>query len=203
MTNDKRRTATMNEGGLSSFVHRPSSILVIGLGNPILGDDGVGCRVAEEVRRRLGIADFGSGTDTDSPHSALRTPHFAIEVDCAALGGLSLMERLVGYDRAILIDAISTGQMPSGTVTRFALEALPDLNAGHTTSAHDTSLPTALKLGRAMGVPLPDEITVIAVESQTVYDFSEELSPPVAAAVPRAVDLVMATLGVQLIPKEE
>ena len=203
MTNDPGRTATLNDGRLSFFVHRPSSILVIGLGNPILGDDGVGWRVAEEVRRRLEIGDWGLRNADRRGHSEIRNPKSEIEVDCAALGGLSLMERLIGYDRAILIDAISTGQMPSGTMTRFALEELPDLGAGHTTSPHDTSLQTALKMGRAMGVPLPDEITVVAVESQTVYDFSEELSPPVAAAVPRAVDMVMETLRVQLLPEEE
>ena len=175
--------------------------LVVGLGNPILGDDGVGWRVAEEVQRR--IADSEWQIVSSEPVISHAKRPSAIEVDCVSLGGLSLMERLVGYERAILIDAISTGQMPSGTLTRFALEELPDLGAGHTTSPHDTSLQTALKMGRAMGVPLPDEITVVAVESQTVYDFSEELSPPVAAAVPRAVDMVMETLRVQLLPEEE
>ena len=54
-------------------------ILVIGLGNPILGDDGVGWVVAREVEIRLGASEYN------------------IEVDCLALGGLSLMERLIGF----------------------------------------------------------------------------------------------------------
>ncbi|MBI4770166.1 MAG: hypothetical protein HY784_07090, partial [Chloroflexi bacterium] len=72
--------------------------LILGLGNPILGDDGLGWRVAEEVRRRLQAADGGSARQ-----SAIRNPKSEIEVDAFALGGLSLMERLVGYDRAILV----------------------------------------------------------------------------------------------------
>ncbi len=149
--------------------------LILGLGNPLLGDDGVGWRVAEECAARLrGAAQ--------------------IEIDCFSSGGLSLMERLVGYDRAILIDAITTGSQPPGAVYRFRIEDLPNASAGHTGSAHDASLPTALELGRRMGAALPESVMVVAVEAQQVYDFSETLSPAVAAAIPRAVERVMQIL---------
>jgi hydrogenase maturation protease len=69
--------------------------LVVGLGNPILGDDGVGWRVAEEVKRKL----------TFSLDPPLEGEDGEIYVDCLSLGGISLMERLIGHDRAILIDA--------------------------------------------------------------------------------------------------
>ncbi len=149
--------------------------LILGLGNPLLGDDGVGWRVAEACAARLrGAAQ--------------------IEVDCLATGGLSLMERLVGYDRAILIDAITAADQPPGAVYRLHVEDLPDASAGHTGSAHDTSLQTALQLGRRMGAALPASVIVVAVQAQRVFDFSEELSPAVAAAVPRAVEMVMQIL---------
>ena len=114
-----------------------------------------------------------------------------LEVDCLALGGLSLMERLVGYQRAIIIDAMTTHHCPPGTVTCFPLEALPDRAAGHTTAAHDTSLQTAIAVGRAMGAPLPKTIFIVAVESEQIYDFSEELTPEVAAAIPPAEQMVL------------
>jgi hydrogenase maturation protease len=147
--------------------------LIVGLGNPILGDDGIGWHVAEAVR--LLVDD--------------------VEVDCLALGGLSLMERLIGYERVIIIDAIQTRDGQIGEVSTFPLEALPDLSAGHTTAAHDTSLQTALKLGRTMGAQLPDDVTVVAVEANRVYDFSEELSPAVAQAIPVATQLVLDLLN--------
>jgi hydrogenase maturation protease len=159
--------------------------LVVGLGNPILGDDGVGWRVAEEVERRL---------PKSRQTSEVSTP---VEVDCVSLGGLSLMERLVGYDRAILVDAIATGQQPVGSVACLALEDLPDRSAGHTTAAHDASLPTALQMGRVMGAHLPEQVAIVAVEAQAVYDFSEELSAPVAAAIPAAVAAVMKLLHLE------
>jgi hydrogenase maturation protease len=148
--------------------------LVIGLGNPILGDDGVGWRVAEEIAR----------ITADQPD---------VEVDCVALGGLSLMERLTGYEHVILVDSIFTGMKPLGTVSTFRLTELPDLTSGHTTAVHDTSLRTALKVGRSMDIPLPLDVDVhiVSIEAQDVYDFSETLSPSVEAAVPQAVVAVL------------
>jgi hydrogenase maturation protease len=156
--------------------------IIIGLGNPILGDDSVGWRVAELVRQE--IEKSGS-------------PNPDLEVDCLALGGISLMERMVGYDRAILIDALTTGQRPVGSVFHFPLEDLPDLTANHMTAIHDTSLPTALKLGRTMGAHLPQIIDIVGVETISVYDFSEELSPPVAQAVSQAVYQVLQLVKAQ------
>ncbi len=148
--------------------------LVIGLGNPILGDDGVGWRVAEEVAK-------------------LTANRSEVQVECFALGGLSLMEQMTGCKRAILIDAIYTGTKPVGTVSQFPLTDLPDLTSSHTNAAHDTSLRNALNVGRSMNIPLPkdEDVTVVAIEAEAVYDFSEHLSPPVEAAVSMAVEAVL------------
>jgi hydrogenase maturation protease len=147
--------------------------LILGLGNPLLSDDGVGWIVAEAVR------------------PLVTQP--GVEVDCLAGGGLSLMERLVGYDRALLIDALTTAHGVPGSVSCFDLEALPDPVAGHLSSPHDTSLKAALRLGAQLGLALPQKVLVVAIEAQQVYDFSEELSPPVLAAVPKAVQCIVET----------
>jgi len=168
-----------------------TKILVIGLGNPILGDDGVGWKVAEEVKAHLpsprlrhpspnGRGDGGEGS--------------TIEVECLSLGGLSLMEHLLGYERAIIVDSMETGQGPAGSVRTFPLASLPDPMSGHSASAHDTSLMTALKTAEVIGADIPRRVDVVAIEAQNVYDFSEELSPPVAAAVPEAVQAVFDLL---------
>ena len=154
-----------------------SKTLIIGLGNPILGDDGVGWAVADEVAERQ---------PADSP----------IEIEKLSLGGLSLMARMTGYERVILIDAMQTGTHPLGSVSVFPLTELPNPFSGHSASTHDTSLLTALDTGRQLGVPLPnnDDITVIAIEAENIYDFSETLSPSVSAAVPTAAQYVMELL---------
>jgi len=156
--------------------------LIIGLGNPILGDDGVGWKVAERVRQRLesGAGDLRDLSDVD--------------VNCVSLGGLSLMEQMVGYERAIVVDSMQTGQGEAGDVRIFKLEEMQNPFLGHSASTHDTSLIIALETGRKMGLKLPDEVIIVAVEAIRVYDFSEELSLPIASAVPRLVEAVLGAI---------
>ena len=104
------------------------------------------------------------------------------------------MENLVGYDHVIIIDAINIGHGPLGSIYQFMLDDLPDPNSGHTGSAHDTSLQSALEMGKSLGLKLPDSIQVIAIESQIELNFTENLSVPVAKAVPLAVELLMNEL---------
>lgn len=148
--------------------------LVIGLGNPNLGDDGVGWRVAEEVSRRT----------ADNP---------AVEVDCSSLGGLSLMERLTGSRQVVLIAANHTGLRPVGSLSRFTLSDLPEAHSGHSASADEILLRNALSVGRGMNILLPrdEDVLIVAIETANDCDFSQELSPLVAAAVPLAVNLIL------------
>jgi hydrogenase maturation protease len=149
--------------------------IIIGLGNPILGDDGVGWKVAEEVKKQL---------PPDSP----------VEVQCLSLGGLGLMEHLIGYGRAILVDAFASEDQP-GSIMILKLADLPNYSAFHTTSAHDTSLQSAVELGRSMGASLPEEVEIVGIVTNRIHDFSEELSPPVAEAVPFAARIILDLLG--------
>lgn len=160
--------------------------IVVGLGNPILGDDGVGWKVAEQVRKHLTVP---------SPQAPLPVGdgRHAVDVECLSLGGISLMEHLIGYQRAILIDAFALEE-PIGSILVLKLSELPNYSAFHTTSTHDTSLQNAIKLGRSLGAELPDDITVVGIATRHIYDFSEELSPLIAQAVPKAVQFVLDLL---------
>lgn len=158
--------------------------LVIGLGNPILGDDGVGWRIVEALEARL----------TDPRAADARRAAGPVELDCVAVGGLSLMERLVGYDRVILVDSI-LGSGPPGTVTVESLAETACRLAGHLDSAHDAPLTEALRAGAALGARLPADITVVGVVIQRADTFDERLSPAVAAAVDPAVDAIAVALA--------
>ncbi|MGZ4786102.1 MAG: hydrogenase maturation protease [Acidimicrobiales bacterium] len=157
-----------------------ASILVIGLGNPVRGDDGVGWRVIEAVEDRL------------EAMGATGRP-VGVELDRLAVGGLSLMERLVGYERAILVDALEEGVTP-GTVSHRSLDELTGGPTAHLDSSHDASLAAALAAGSALGATLPSDITVVGVEIRDADVFSDQLSPAVEAAVPAAVELLMGLL---------
>jgi hydrogenase maturation protease len=156
-------------------------MIVVGLGNPVLGDDGVGWRVADEVERRLAAGPSGG-------------PGSEVEIQRLGVGGLRLMECLTGYGTAILVDAAEFPDRPIGEVRTCPFEDLADHAAGHLDSAHDASLRTALVLGRRLGADLPAIIHAVTVQARRTDEFSEQLSPEVAAAVPGAADAVLAII---------
>ena len=155
--------------------------LVVGLGNPILGDDGVGWKVAEEVKQRL-LALFENGGQ-----------EMKVDVECLSLGGISLMEHLIGYSRAILVDSFALDE-PIGSILILKLDDLPNYSAYHTTSPHDTSLQNAIAMGKTLGAKLPDDVMVVGIATKRIHEFSEEFSPPVAEAVPLAAKFVLDLL---------
>jgi hydrogenase maturation protease len=148
--------------------------LVIGLGNPIVCDDSVGLRVAQELRTRL-----ADRADVE------------VEEDC--WGGLRLMERMAGYQRAIVIDAIQTGA-PPGTLHRLTPGSIPTQRSA---SAHDVNLPTALAFGRQAGLDLPadEDVLLVGIEAEDILTFADECTPAVRAAIPEAVRLVLDALS--------
>lgn len=148
--------------------------LVVGLGNPILGDDGVGWKVAEEVCKNL-------------------PDDLRVDVECLSLGGISLMEHLIGYDRVVIVDAFETDTMP-GSISVLKLGQLPNYSAYHITSVHDTSLQKAMELGREMGAHLPEDVMIVGIATERIHEFSEDLSRPVARMVPCVVKIVLDLL---------
>ena len=154
-----------------------SPTLIIGLGNPILTDDAIGWRVVHALREFL----------QDEPDS-LPIP---VEITEACVGGLSLAEMMIGYRRAVVIDAIMTRGGVPGTVYHFKLTDLP--GTLNTASSHDTNLTTALAALRRFqaAVPVNEAIDIIAVEAQDVLTFSESCTPLVEKSIPSAVKAVL------------
>jgi hydrogenase maturation protease len=150
--------------------------LVLGLGNPILSDDGVGCQVATALKDRLKEPD--------------------IDVLEASVAGLDFLELLAGYDKTIIIDAIQTGEGTPGQIYQLEPDALADTR--HSGTPHDVNLATALELGRKLGLPLPKQITIFAIEAKDVTSFGEKCTPGVMQAVPVCVEMIVQELnGVQ------
>lgn len=147
--------------------------LLLGMGNPILSDDAVGVRLASELRRRLEVR-----SDLD------------VCEECS-VGGLNLLDVIAGYDRVIVLDAVKTAGGIPGHRYRFTLGDLADTL--HLTNVHDVNFPTALELGRRLGIPLPApaDVHVVAVEVDDVETFSERMTPALEAAFPRLVDEIL------------
>ena len=165
----------MNDPAFNSQLPVPKT-LVLGLGNPILTDDGVGIHVVRAA-------------------AACYAPANSVTFAEASVGGLRLLDALAGYERVILIDAIQTRGGRPGDVYRLAASDLPA--SLHSGSTHDLSLLAALDLGRRLGMALPadGDLTLLAVEVEDVLIFGERCTPAVAQAIPRAVKAVLAELN--------
>ena len=150
-----------------------SRTLVLGMGNPILSDDGLGLHVARELRA------------TPMPDG--------VEVQESEVAGLRLLELVRGFTKVVIIDALKSGRQP-GEIVRLEGK---DFKGGHRYgSAHSIGLDTALELGHRLGFEMPEEVVVYAVEAVDVETFGEQLSPPVAAAAERVLEMIRAELGI-------
>ena len=146
--------------------------LVLGIGNPILSDDGVGIEVAREVEKNL------------------NDPQVAVSETSAA--GLSLLDSMLGYDKIIIIDAIRTKAGKPGQIYRMKPEDFS--SAKRLSSPHQINLVTALELGKMLNLAMPREITVFAIEAQDIATFSEKCTPEVEKAIPEVVKMVLENL---------
>ena len=151
-------------------MNSPAKTLVLGLGNPILGDDGVGIRVAQDLRERL----------TD------RTDVDVIEADA---GGLRILDLIVGYEKLVLIDSINLSDGKPGRVYRLTPHDLRFTT--RVSSPHDVNFATALDLGRRQGLPVPNQIEIYAIGVWENQTFGENLTPEVERAVPDIVDRIL------------
>jgi hydrogenase maturation protease len=147
--------------------------LILGLGNPIVSDDGVGLYVAEELKGRLNQQE--------------------VTVMETSMAGLSLLDLLVDYDRAILIDAIQTVGGKAGQIHR--LEPAAFSATRHAASPHDVNFATALEFGNRLGLALPQQIIIYAIEVENVTSFGEECTPQVKRAIPVCVEKVIRELS--------
>jgi len=150
--------------------------LVLGIGNPILQDDGVGPRLIRELRSLVTGAD--------------------ITLEDTSLSGVDLMEILAGFDRAIIIDAIKSGGKP-GQVYRLTLNDL-GTEPRDAFSEHNMSLFQSIELGKKLKLHMPKDVVIIAVEAENVSDFGETLTPEVEKAIPVAIQRVIDAINSKL-----
>jgi hydrogenase maturation protease len=142
----------------------PPRILVLGLGNDILGDDAVGLLAARRLRSLL-------------PET--------VDVVESGGGGLDLLDALEGYERALLLDAILTGKHPPGTILEFSAE---DFKKDDAPSPHYAGLPTVIQLAKSLGICFPNIFQIVTVEVENPYEVLEGLSKPVEDSLPAVIE---------------
>jgi hydrogenase maturation protease len=146
-------------------------VLVLGIGNPLRGDDGIGPRLVEELVR-LGLPEEVTALDVGT-------------------GGLDLFRVLEGWERAVIVDAADVGREP-GRIVRFAPDQVRLALAMDGFSLHHAGLGEVIALADALGQTLP-KMTVFGVQPAE-FDWREGLSPAVEAALPGLVDAVIEAI---------
>ena len=147
----------------------PAPVLVLGLGNTLLTDDGFGPALVERLR---GSEDRWNGQ---------------VEFVDGGTQGLALLGQLAGRRALIILDALTTGALP-GTIHRFTLSELNTVTPVRGASVHEGNAGELLNATQLLG-ELPDRLFVVGVEPQEIRT-GLGLSSPVQDALPRAAHQV-------------
>lgn len=147
-------------------------VLILGVGNDILMDDGIGIKLSREMQQKLKYTN--------------------IFYDTACLGGLEILEYIKGYKTVIFIDAIKTQGGVPGTVYYFTPADFKETS--NLSNIHDVSFLKALEIGKALNMELPESIHIIAVEIVEDLTFGEEFTPEVQKKYPEAIQKTKALI---------
>lgn len=129
--------------------------LVVGLGNPILSDDGIGTIIVNDLRKKLDHTLFDFATEN--------------------ISSLEIINLIQGYENLIVIDGKMTSNGIPGDITIFSVTDYYGLS--HLDNYHDVSFRDMIKLGKSLNLEIPERIQIIAVEIAEDKLFSKNLSP--------------------------
>ena len=148
---------------------RHKRTLVVGVGNPILSDDGVGIHVARRLQQ-LGLE--------------------GVDIEELPASGLELLDMVLDYDRVVIVDAIVTKEGEAGRF--YVLQEEDFERTVHGSSPHGINIATALAMGRKITPErMPREVFFVAIEAKDTVNVSEKLTPSVAAAVPSILERIV------------
>jgi hydrogenase maturation protease len=148
--------------------------LVLGLGNTILGDDGVGICVVREIRKHW-------------------AGHPQVELVEASLAGMVLLDVITGFDRVVVVDAIMTNDPnPAGFIYELTLDDLGEVLLPY--ASHALDLKTTIELGKRLGYKMPAIIQIYAIKIEENTLFTEALTPPVGQVVPVLAERLIGEL---------
>ncbi|MFH2035228.1 MAG: hydrogenase maturation protease [Candidatus Zixiibacteriota bacterium] len=140
------------------------------MGNELFGDDAVGLlavrKTAELVPDRADFVETG-------------------------LHGVALLDLLIGYEKAIIVDAVKTGRHPPGTIVEIEPDKLVPVD---NPSPHFTGVPELIRLAGELKVDFPNEIRIIGMEVANTGDMGKDLTGAVATAIDQLTKRVISYL---------
>ena len=151
---------------IGKFVAR--KIVIIGVGNLLLGDEGVGVHAVRELKKKA-------------------LPQ-GVEVLDGGVAGIGLLDLFQGARKLVLIDAADMSLAP-GALVRFTPDDIRSQTKIPKFSAHDVGVLEVLELARALG-QCPPEVVIIGVQPKEI-SWGMDLTPEVQASLPRVMEAVL------------
>lgn len=142
--------------------------LILGVGNTLLGNDGVGIEVVRKLKEDVKFKD--------------------VDIEETSEAGINLLAPLVGYEKLIIVDSIQTRAGKAGAIYRFRQKDLK--SSSRLRLSHNTGISTVLALGKKMRLSLPKKVTFFAVEIEKEDVFGEGFTGKVKEAIPMVVELI-------------
>jgi hydrogenase maturation protease len=151
----------------------PRKTVIVGVGNILCRDEGVGIHVIEELKK-------------------YNLPSH-VEIYDGGTGGLDILEVLEGSDRAIIVDAVRGGMKP-GEICCIRLDEL-DTEDGEAkmVSTHELDFIMAKKIGEKV-YDLPNDIILIGVEPESI-ELGTNLTPVIKDAIPLVIQYILAIIN--------
>jgi hydrogenase maturation protease len=144
-------------------------ILLLGLGNPIMGDDGVGIVVVRMLKQKIHARPD-------------------LEFKELSVGGIRLIEEMLGYETVFIIDSVASKET-SGQIHEFSPEQFKE--SQYESSPHTTNFVTALGLYKKLEPSrVPGSIRIFTIDIDSHFTFSENLSPPVQTAAVKLTEQI-------------
>lgn len=146
------------------------NFLILGLGNEILKDDGIGIFAVRSLKDKVGKN---------------------VDLEESSESGLALLDIILPYKRVLIIDSIRKKEEEPGTIYEFDMK---DLSVSPSPSPHYLGLPLSLLLARKLSFKIPETIKILAVEIGHPIKIGEGLSPGIKKVIPalikRAVEII-------------
>jgi hydrogenase maturation protease len=146
--------------------------IIIGLGNSLLSDDGVGIEAVRRIKKQLKNVATVEGS----------------------IAEFEIVELMEGYDKAIIIDGVKTNERKVGEFWELELEEIKKYKKWFHRSSHGMDLWTAVELGRKLGYKLPKEIKIYVMEVKDNTTFKEELTKEMKIFLPKFINYLLSQI---------
>jgi len=153
--------------------------LVLGLGNDLYGDDGIGISIIKQIHQNPKL------------EKELAAICGSVEFKPCCQTGLSLLDQIIGYQSLVIVDTIKKTNPHTGKI--HILEG-NELRYIPGPSPHYVSIPQSIEIGKKLGLKVPTRIKIIAIEAKNIYNLGENLTGEMKKEIPVIIKKLKSVL---------